>query len=198
MKNNRQIERDEKIYFGSHIVTSFILALITLKIIFLLFNEFQIEIDWSNQTSIIGRTLMTVSFLFLFLIYDILMSSLTDIDGLITTFIKSMNNDFNPERYINNDQHSIFEESNIASTDFVKEFDSNILGNHGQPLEELNITQESNVGAEQKNEIIEEFKPKEIEEPEHDHVDKSEIEGIVRTCMSKLMEETIVDDPGNI
>lgn len=115
-----------------HFLLTLFLSLITINIIIKTLDFFRIGSDWLQSNVEIGFMIILLISVISILIFDTLLTSITDTGGLITVFFNLMKNDYDVNKYIENSQHTIIKESDIIFEEIINKTEA----------EEINFTEE--------------------------------------------------------
>lgn len=104
------------------VITSF-LSVITLKVILRTLDFFQIGLDWSQSNQDLGIMVVFLILIVSFLIFDSLLTSITDTGGLLSSLYTSIKNEYDVKVYLKRECASTVDELNYIKENFAKNFD---------------------------------------------------------------------------
>jgi len=136
-----------------HLMISLFLSIITLRVILLTLDFFNVGSIWLQYNAELGAVLMVLMLCTLLFIFDAILSRLTDTGGILIIFFNTMKEEYDINRYINESYKTTKDELDFIRENFAKDFNPEQLMDDRNALEGIVIPGVVDITAEKLNGI---------------------------------------------
>ena len=139
-----------------HFIITTFLSVIALKTLLTAFDFFQVGTLWSQNNADLALMALFLILIVFLLVFDSLISPLTDVGGFVSTLFTSIKNGYDEQVYLKKEYETTADELQFIKENFAKGFDIESFCNFtgkGNALEGISLTGKMDVIPEQIEEV---------------------------------------------